>query len=676
MRGETAGHRCSPSGSGTPRFPGKNKQFVRRNFRCKGVFQFAMAPLLIPLLFLLPLCQVSGEQWTCFSGLVARQVSTSGSKQVTEIDALLAAHYAAIDQGRFAEVEQIRNKITSKLDEIPVSDPRYLNWAILASQTYNGTSPVRARTTLERAIARAEAYAKAPSTTIALLDSLATNWEQQRNLLESIRLREKAQNLAIKSSLPYRLELLADLYKQVGRIADAELLVGKLAAGALQERTAAAYYFARNDRFEDAEKVLHSALRELKISAEERSQIQSQLSNLYQNAGRFSDAAELIQKQLREAGNTPSNTIHLKFNLAGTLGQTGQTAEGDAIYEQLLTNPSSDGPAMGVLGSYSQYLIATKRPEKAEQRLNAYLEDHKELAMGERNNLLSLLAGAAEGSGNFSRASEYRKQARIGDSTTCKSNSLWEGSAEMQAAVAHGDSAEIVRLVREILSKASSLSDRNNLPFVLLNSINALREKHPAEAIRLSDALLNEVESWSPLGVGALFETLSQRTHLFSSMQAWREAEETLAQMEQVAEANYGSISNQMLLVRQQELLVDQAAGNQSRAITRAEQMLELEHGLTGEKSAAVVHVLQTMAETLTQADQGRRAIQYGKRALDVASIHYRLEHPIYQSLVEFLAAASGEEKRTTGTIDAIQEVGEGAAVRSSNAWFDRKAKP
>ena len=91
------------------------------------------------------------------------------------IDALIQSYQSAYKEGRFNEAAAKRDQARALLNQTPVTDPQFANWAQRVSQLYAGggsaeSSPAR----------------------VALLDTIARSWEQDRNLLKAASYLEQA----------------------------------------------------------------------------------------------------------------------------------------------------------------------------------------------------------------------------------------------------------------------------------------------------------------------------------------------------------------------------------------------------------------------------------------------------------------------------------------------------
>src|SRR5580704_12609454 len=113
--------------------------------------------------------------------------------QQAPVDALIQSYQSAYSNGKFDEAAAARDQARALLNQIPVDDPQFANWAQRVSGIYeNGGFALRTRDVLEQALTRAGGLSDSSPTRVALLDSLARSWEQDRNLLKSVTYLEQA----------------------------------------------------------------------------------------------------------------------------------------------------------------------------------------------------------------------------------------------------------------------------------------------------------------------------------------------------------------------------------------------------------------------------------------------------------------------------------------------------
>src|ERR1700691_3292926 len=122
-----------------------------------------------------------GLAYVLFAGPVLAQWGRPVPQQAP-VDALIQSYQSAFSIGKFDEAAAARDQARALLNQIPVDDPQFANWAQRVSQLYDGAGFARqARDVLEQALARAGGLSESSPARIALLDALARSWEQDRN---------------------------------------------------------------------------------------------------------------------------------------------------------------------------------------------------------------------------------------------------------------------------------------------------------------------------------------------------------------------------------------------------------------------------------------------------------------------------------------------------------------
>ena len=228
--------------------------------------------------------------------------------QQAPVDALVQSYQSAFSNGKFDEAAAARDQARALLNQIPVDDPQFANWAKRVSGIYeNGGFALRARDVLEQALTRVGGLGDSSPTRVALLDALSRSWEQDRNLLKSVSYLEQA---------------VAATEVQATRTAPAFGSRWFSATGSPVTAVTANYadlyrrlyrLYGQLGRPEDASAVLTRIAAHVKNS-------DGLLASLYQQYGQIDEAAAIYKRQAAEAADLQrKETINLVLTVIGSV---------------------------------------------------------------------------------------------------------------------------------------------------------------------------------------------------------------------------------------------------------------------------------------------------------------------------------------------------------------------
>src|SRR5580692_4452417 len=107
--------------------------------------------------------------------------------QQAPIDALIQSYQSALNNANYDDAAAKRDQARALLSQVPVDDPQFANWAQRVSQIYDsGGLALQGRDVLEQALAKAGGLGQSSPARIAILDSIARSWAEDRNPLKAV----------------------------------------------------------------------------------------------------------------------------------------------------------------------------------------------------------------------------------------------------------------------------------------------------------------------------------------------------------------------------------------------------------------------------------------------------------------------------------------------------------
>jgi tetratricopeptide (TPR) repeat protein len=356
--------------------------------------------------------------------------------QQAPVDALIQSYQSAYSNGRFDEAAAARDQARALLNQIPVDDPQFANWAQRVSQIYDeGGFALQARDVLEQALARAGGLGDSSPTRVALLDALSRSWEQDRNLLKAVSYLEQAvaaseaqhpptaqpsgsrwfsatgsRVSAAAANYADLYQRLFRLYRQLGRPEDASRVLTRIAAHVKNSDGLLASLYQQDGQIDEAAAIYKRQAAEAADPQQGAAALQS-LASLYQSGQRYGDAVAALQQAIgnTEVSSGPVASIGMRQSLANMFQQAGQVQAGDEVYQQLMAGQTNQ--QLGIVTSYANFLERTNRVGQAEKLLNDYQASHASVEPGEQQALMLPLANVERLSGKPELAEEYQRRA-------------------------------------------------------------------------------------------------------------------------------------------------------------------------------------------------------------------------------------------------------------------------
>ena len=611
-------------------------------------------------------------------GMVCLLLTLPAVAQIAQrdpFDAALQAFWTARSAGHFEEAAAKREEARKLLERTALDAPQFGNRVLSVTQLYeSGGMSRQARSIAEEALSRAEGLGQSHPTRIQLLNTLASSWQQDRNLLKALACLEKAAAAVDAAPLakspvpgaegqPYsnrafvgfsgrnvasRLDpvqdnnfvypRLADLYQQLGRPDAAAAVLAKMRALATNNDAALASIYERQGQLDEAA-AIYKKLAE-QAAANPQSQpwqvagpLQS-LANLYQREQRYGEAAAALQQAVAalDASGKPeahNQTISIRQSLASILHQAGQTQAADEVYQQLLTETKDgrDGMHTGLLSNYANYLGATKRGAQAETFLNDYMANHPNLAPSEESSLLFSLANVARMSGQPKRADEYQRAAmekqQAAQPTPTGQVFIGKDLQKAQRAANGGNLDEAFGLALQAMDAAGHAVDRDQavwqVPSIAATLANT---KAPDKAEQLYQRLFGLVESWSADTLQPILNVLQNYPRFLMQQQdRWPEVPGAIERYRSALTTARGEGTGWLEEALRLSIDFERAHGSQARALSAAQDLLALEESLNGNTSEPYLRAAETLAEVCESTGDSGRALPLRRQTVAIADL-------------------------------------------------------
>jgi CHAT domain-containing protein/Tfp pilus assembly protein PilF len=201
--------------------------------------------------------------------------------------------------------------------------------------------------------------------------------EKEKNLREQLRLQDNA-------GYSVCLFNLANSYIEASRNAEAVFTArlsienDRQVSGVTSEQYAssvmnASDIFLQADKFNEAEKLLLSTIRQQKNNSINQGVLLTKLGDVYTLTSQFSKATRALQSGLKilteKTGDRSPETIRVSINLAILFTEQGKLPEAEEIYERVLSNMSPEDPAFGPsLNNQALVYKNLGQTQKAEQK--------------------------------------------------------------------------------------------------------------------------------------------------------------------------------------------------------------------------------------------------------------------------------------------------------------------
>ncbi len=328
---------------------------------------------------------------------------------------LLAANGSFTQQQAPATREQAREF----LRHWPAGSEDFVELTQQVAQLYlNGGWNAEGRAVLEEALARTGPLGKAHPARVALLNQLATSWEEDGNLLKSAGyLQQVAAGLEPEGgAAAMQADInLAELYRRLGRTESLEGLEAKIRVLGATDPSALAAYYERSGELAEAVDIYRKMADDATEPAA-KSDAWQNLARIAASQEHFADASSAIQQAIAAQQSVterdgPDPVLQMRMTLAGYLQSAGSTDQADQIYRQLFqeSRPVEHEPQF--LYNYSTFLARTNRLAQGENILKDYLVSHPDLDPPDKNFALQGLAAIAGMAGDSQAAERYAQAA-------------------------------------------------------------------------------------------------------------------------------------------------------------------------------------------------------------------------------------------------------------------------
>ena len=588
--------------------------------------------------------------------------------QEDPINAAVQSVWQARNEGRFDDAAAARDQARSLLQRAPVDAPQYQGWVQQVAQAHQSSGMnLQARTILQDALARTAALGNSHPAHTGILNSLAESWWQDGNLLKAAGYLEQA--AAAQAEAPpvtappgaagkfmgsggisfsrltavngfgavanngsiYTYTRLADLYQQLGRPDAIAAVAAKIRTLATSDPTALARFYEQRGQLSDAAAVYQKTAEQSADPQMQASAYQA-LASLDQRQQRYSDAAAALQQAIAimESSEKPGmrdQTQWIRQNLARTLGQAGQTDQGDQIFQQLVQQSAGTPQSGQTLISYAQYLGDTKRESQAQSLLKEYLaggaasQDPQQEA-----GVYFTLANLARRSGNSKAAETYQKQGQAlqpQPNPPAGQQSLVEDIRQTNDALMRRQFEDAYTLALQILDAAPQATDRYQVEWFVPNVANQLAANHqPAKAEQLFQRLFALMETWQVDSAQHLI-TVSQNyaQFLMNQKDRWGDVPAALEQYRDLLASSNGPDSGTLAQPLRMKLEFERNHAQWRQAQASGHDLLELQESLSGNTSEPYLRDLQSVARIYTAAGDPATALPLFRKAIAISDL-------------------------------------------------------
>jgi len=608
------------------------------------------------------------------------------------IDALIQSYQSALNNGKYDEAVAKREQARAFFGQIPVNDPQFANWAQRVSQLYDGGGfALQARDVLEQALARSAGLGESSPVRIAIRGAIATSWEQDRNLLQSVSYLEQAVMAAesepkaeqtataqpsasvfivmgtISAVRPagrylgndngWLYQRLFNLYRTLGRPQDAAAVLARVAAHVKNSDGLLASLYQQQGQIDEAAAIYKRQAAEASVPQQAANAWQS-LANLYQGAQRYADAAAAMQQAIgaTEASGFPGNSLWMRQSLASILQQAGQVEAADQIYQRLMTDPANQ--QSGIVTSYANYLEQTSRAGQAETLLKNYLENHASAAPAEQDNLLWALVHVEQLSGKTQLAAEY--QSRV------STNQAQVPAAPVDAMQRASDALNAGRLDEGFNLTLQALDSAHGPPDIQRAYWNAQAlalQRAPVKADEIYRRTMALAESWSAATVSPLLSAQQNYAEALRNQQRWSEFDQAVecysATLISARGAGTGWVEDSLRL-RAGNL----NSGRLPDALAASQEMVQLEESLSGDTSEPYLRAIETLANAMEANEDPAGALPLRRKVVTLADLVYTGSNDSRRATVRIDAAMTYAR---SGQFDEAEALAREAVAMSAN---------
>ena len=587
--------------------------------------------------------------------------------QQEPVDLAIQQMWQARTEGRRQDAVAARQQARDLLASVPVDSPRYQNAVQQVSQAYQSAGlNAEARSILEEGLARTAPLGNAVQARAGLLTALGESWWQDGNLLKAVGYME--QGTAAQAALPamrpgpqraqaarsgifvsgrisatiggfngsvYAYTRLAQLYRQLGRLDAVSGLEAKIRAAA--DTGALAAFYDQNGQLDKEEEVLRTAA-EQGADPQAKSNSWQTLANLEEREQKFKEAVAAEQQAIAALDATPpgtrNQTLWMRQTLARLMGQAGQTAAGDEVFQTLVQEAGTGPQASQMMVSYGQYLVNTGREPQAESLLKNYVDTSSALNGPEKANVLFNLSNMTRGKGDSAQAEAYEKAAQaLGPHMNAPPHEgTWieEQVRAADAALGKHDLDEAFNQTLRAVDTAPQAHDGQQAVWLVMRTADALEaKKQGAKADLLFQRLLNASEAWRSENAQFYLETRQNRAQFL--MNHADRAAGVPAALEQyrsaLAEMNgpeSGTLAEPLRMLLRFSVHPDA----RTQMDNAARELLEMQASLSGTTSEPYLRELGEVARAYSSSNNGATALGYERKAIALADLLAQANNP------------------------------------------------
>ncbi|MGA3242797.1 MAG: tetratricopeptide repeat protein, partial [Bryobacteraceae bacterium] len=564
--------------------------------------------------------------------------------QQAPVDALIQSYQSAYSNGKFDEAAAARDQARALLNQIPVDDPQFANWAQRVSGIYEyGGFALRARDVLEQALARAGGLGDSSPTRVALLDALSRSWEQDRNLLKSVSYLEQA--VAATEAQPPRTapasgsrgfsatgsrvtvgaanyadlyQRLYSLYRRLGRPQDAAAVLTRIAAHVKNSDGLLESLYQQYGQTDEAAAIYKRQAADAADPQQAAVALQS-LASLYQGAQRYGDAVAALQQAIgkTEVSSGPAASLGMRQNLAGMFQQAGQGQAADEVYQQLLAGQTDQ--QTGIVTSYASFLEQTNRVDQAEKLLNDYQASHASPEPGQQSNLMMALANVERLAGKPELADEYQRRAfpnQLQPAETGATDTMQRATEAFNA----GKLDEAFNLTLQAIDSARGSLDLRGV-YRMASMLTSQQAPNKADEIYRRTISLSE--RWSPVAVEPQLTAQQNYANFLQYQGQLSEFEQAVerygATLTTARGAGTGWLEDSLRL-RATTLYRPEGRHN---ALVASQELVALEESLSGAASEPYLRATETLASAMEATGDRAGALPLRRKIVTIADLVY-----------------------------------------------------
>ena len=440
--------------------------------------------------------------------LLVLAVAMLAAAQELPSDPLQTAIRAARILGatQFEQAASTREKAREVLRQWPATSDDFPSLVNQVARLYaNAGWNAESRAVVEEGLAQTKSLGKTHPTRIALLNWLASSWQDDGNLLKSQAYLEEVVEAMPPDGGPEAMVTyirLATFYRALGRMELLGEVEDKIRSlGATNPDALAAYYEESGDP--DKASAVYRKLAEDAAEPLAMSQAWQNVARIAAGQQHFAAAAAATEQAIAaqrqvEEHEGPDPTLQIQLALAGHLQSAGSTDPAERLYQQLLTESRPQEQSPLLLYNYATFLAQTKRGAQGESILQDYLASHADLDEAEKNFVLgglaeiAALAGDSEASEKYAQATGPEPDTESGESPIVLRLLADAGNAANQ-----GRLADAHRLAADAIDRSTLDGEWSQISTDIPEIASVLAaKKESARAEQLYQRLFGMAETW------------------------------------------------------------------------------------------------------------------------------------------------------------------------------------